>query len=115
MPALLDNYLRFYRKQSGLTQSEVAFAMGFEHRAQFSRYERRRREPMLNTGLTCQAVFGVPVDQLFAGINEKVAVPVTARMRELTARIQAKPAKNQQQARQKEQKLRWLAQRGFIS
>ena len=38
----LENYLRTYRKRSGLTQREVAFLVGCRNGAQVSRYERRR-------------------------------------------------------------------------
>ena len=41
----LENYLRTYRKKSGLTQREVAFLLGCQNGAQVSRYEKRRRLP----------------------------------------------------------------------
>src|SRR2546429_9576493 len=63
----LENYLRTYRKRSGLTQREVAFLVGCRNGAQVSRYEKRRRLPPLRTALACEAAFGVPVAELFAG------------------------------------------------
>src|SRR5437879_2031593 len=56
----LENYLRTYRKRSGLTQREVAFLVGCRNGAQVSRYEKRRRLPPLRTALACEAAFGVP-------------------------------------------------------
>src|SRR2546421_227517 len=47
----LENYLRTYRKRSGLTQREVAFLLGSKNGAQLSRYEKQRRLPPLRTAL----------------------------------------------------------------
>ena len=66
----LENYLRTYRKRSGLTQREVAFLVGCRNGAQVSRYEKRRRLPPLRMALACEAAFGVPVSELFAGLRE---------------------------------------------
>ena len=68
----LENYLRTYRKRSGLSQREVAFLVGCRNGAQVSRYEKRRRLPPLRTALACEAAFGVPVSVLFAGLREAV-------------------------------------------
>jgi hypothetical protein len=38
----LENYLRAYRKKSGLTQRGLAFLLGWQNGGQVSRYERRR-------------------------------------------------------------------------
>ena len=54
----LENYVRTYRKRSGLTQREVAFLVGCRNGAQVSRYEKRRRLPPLRTALACEAAFG---------------------------------------------------------
>ena len=75
----LDNYLRTYRKRAGLTQREVAFLLGCRNAAQVSRYEKRHRLPTLRTALACRAILGVPLETLFAGINEKVDRETTAR------------------------------------
>src|SRR3989442_14407584 len=71
----LENYLRTYRKRSGLTQREVAFLVGCRNGAQVSRYEKRRRLPPLRTALACEAAFGVPVSELFAGLRDVAAQP----------------------------------------
>src|SRR5437667_302672 len=66
----LENYLRTYRKRSGLTQRDVAFLVGCRNGAQVSRYEKRRRLPPLRTALVYEAAFGVPVSVLFAALRE---------------------------------------------
>src|SRR2546422_3095102 len=86
----LENYLRAYRKRSGLTQREVAFLLGCENGAQVSRYEKRRRVPPLRMALACEAVFGVPVAELFAGMRGGVAKEIGKRLLELRSRLQAK-------------------------
>jgi transcriptional regulator with XRE-family HTH domain len=109
-PHRLENYLRTYRKQSGLTQQEVASLLGCENSAQVSRYEKRRRLPPLETALACEAVFGVPVAELFAGMRQSVGKDIQKRTLELKARLQSGTA-NANDARMIEHKLRWLADR----
>ena len=45
----LQNYLRTYRKRSGLSQDEVAFLLGCQTGAKVSRYEPFARKPSLET------------------------------------------------------------------
>src|SRR5712691_6823475 len=110
----LENYLRAYRKRSGLTQREVAFLLGCENGAQVSRYEKRRRVPPLRTALACEAVFGVPVAELFGGMSDNVSKAIAKRIMGLRSRLQAKSgvSNKKSEARLTEQKLRWLEGRG---
>jgi transcriptional regulator with XRE-family HTH domain len=89
MAKRLNNYLRTYRKRSGLSQGEVAFLLGCHHGAKVSRYERNARQPTLKTALAYEAVFGVPVRELFAGIFEKVLGMTKKRARVLARRLSA--------------------------
>src|SRR5207244_13271680 len=106
----LENYLRAYRKRSGLTQREVAFLLGCENGAQVSRYEKRRRVPPLRMALACEAVFGVPAAELFGGMHDQVSKVIEKRLAELRSRLQAKNSAGikKSEARLIEQKLRWL-------
>ena len=106
----LENYLRAYRKRSGLTQREVAFLLGCENGAQVSRYEKRRRLPPLRTALACEAVFGAPVAELFGGMRDQVSKVIEKRLAELRSRLQAKNSAGikKSEVRLTEQKLRWL-------
>lgn len=106
----LHNYLRAYRKRSGLTQREVAFLLGCENGAQVSRYEKRRRLPPLATALACAAVFGAPVSELFAGVNDAARKEIGKRLLMLRSQLEANPGKGSE-ARMTSQKLRWLAER----
>ena len=106
----LQNYLRTYRKRSGLTQCDVAFLVGCRNGAQVSRYEKRRRLPPLRTALACEAAFGVPVSELFAGLREVAGQAVGERMLALKSKLETGPAQGRE-ARIAAQKLRWLAER----
>ncbi len=106
----LENYLRAYRKKSGLTQREVAFLLGCENGGQVSRYEKRHRLPPLRTALACEAAFGIPVSELFAGMRDQVNKVIEKRLAELRSRLHAKNSAGikKSEVRLTEQKLRWL-------
>ncbi len=106
----LENYLRTYRKRSGLTQREVAFLVGCRNGAQVSRYEKRRRLPPLRTALACEAAFGVPVSELFAGLRDGAGQAVGERLGALKSKLETTPAQGRE-ARLSAHKLRWLAER----
>jgi len=86
----LPNYLRRYRKRAALSQDEVAFLLGGGSGAKVSRYERFRRIPDLETALACEAIFGVPVRELFPGIFQKVERNTARRARLLARRLKAR-------------------------
>jgi transcriptional regulator with XRE-family HTH domain len=109
-PHRLENYLETYRKDSGLTQQEVAFLLGCENGAQVSRYENRRRLPPIETALACEEIFGIPVAELFAGMRQTVKKDISKRRVELISRLQAKALKGSA-AQINAYKLRRLADR----
>jgi transcriptional regulator with XRE-family HTH domain len=107
-PHRLENYLRTYRKETGLSQREVAFLMGCETGAQISRYERRRRLPPLKTALACEAILGIPVAELFAGLRQSVEKNIAKRRLALRSKLQAsRPDAGEDRATA--HKLHWLA------
>ena len=67
------NHLRSLRKHSGLSQEEVAFLLGGHNGGKVSRYEQCNRMPSLETACAYEALFGIPVSQLFAGVFEKAS------------------------------------------
>lgn len=75
----LDNYLRSFRRKAGLSQEEISFLLGTKAGTHISRYELGRREPSLDAALALEAIFGVPVRDLFRGRFEKVEEAVKAR------------------------------------
>ena len=88
MSRKLQNYLRTYRKRFGLSQKEVAFLLGVKNSAKASRYERLQRVPLLETILAYEAIFRVPVRELFGGVFEKVNKDVVRRAKLLTRTLQ---------------------------
>jgi len=104
----LANYLRAYRKRSGLTQSEVAYLLGCKNGAQVSRYERRRHMPPLRTALAFQAALDTPLSELYAGTYESVAKQVRHRAQTLAVKIQTEnPERGKSLI---PYKLQWLAE-----
>lgn len=79
----LPNYLRTYRKRSGLSQDEVAFLLGCHFGTKVSRYERFEREPNLRTALTYEIIFRIDLSELFAGIYQQVERDAAKRARTL--------------------------------
>jgi transcriptional regulator with XRE-family HTH domain len=87
MSCRLQNYLRTERKRAGLSQAELAFLLGCGSGSKVSRYERFRREPGLKAALACEALFGVPTRELFAGLYDSVERDVRRRAQLLTRHL----------------------------
>jgi transcriptional regulator with XRE-family HTH domain len=92
MSRKLQNYLRTYRKQVGLSQKEVAFLLGLKSGATVSRYEVFQRLSILETILAYEVIFGVPVRELFGGVFEKVNQDVIRRANLLAGALQEEKA-----------------------
>jgi len=104
----LANYLRAYRKRSGLSQSEVAYLLGCKNGNQVSRYERRTHMPPLRTALAFQAALGTPLSELYAGTYESVTKQVAVRGQSLAVQIQTRSVKRGKSLIA--YKLQWLAE-----
>jgi len=79
-PKRFDNYIRMLRKQKGLSQDELAFLLGWKSGSAVSRLEQGRRKPSLETLLALEAIFGIPVRELYAGRFQKVEGAVRERV-----------------------------------
>jgi transcriptional regulator with XRE-family HTH domain len=106
----LPNYLRTYRKHSGLSQSEVSFLIRLKDKSELSRYEKNARQPSLRTALACQEVYGRPISELFAGLSDSVARDSRDRMKRLRTRLQAN-TNPQSPGRRIMQKFQWISHR----
>src|SRR5215470_4444390 len=104
----LANYLKTYRKRSGLTQREVAFLLGWKHGEQLLRYEKHHRIPTFEIALACEAIFKVSVTELFAGANDSIAGEIGTRIDTLAAELQKRNDRGKE-ARLTARKLSWLA------
>ena len=88
----LPNYVRAYRKRSGLSQEDLAFAVKLSSKSEVSQLERFRCEPSYRLAVSCAKALGVPTDELFAGINASAGKATDRRMRTLQSRLVAKAA-----------------------
>jgi transcriptional regulator with XRE-family HTH domain len=87
MSARLPNYLKTFRKRTGISQDDLALLLGAKSGAKVSRYERCSRRPALETALAYEVIFRVPVKHLFAGLYQKVEKRVTKRVQRLARRL----------------------------
>jgi transcriptional regulator with XRE-family HTH domain len=111
MPAhRLKNYIKTYRKHSGLSQNEIAFLFGWKQGEQLSRYEKRHLLPTLRVALACAALFNAPVTDIFAGANDSIVRDIRARIEMLIAELEKKSPRQGKDARLLAKKLSWLAE-----
>jgi transcriptional regulator with XRE-family HTH domain len=106
----LSNYLRTYRKHSGLSQSELSFLLRLRNKSELSRYERSIRQPSLRMALAYQEVFGTPVSELFAGLNDLASRDARKQMARLKAQLQ-KRVEIKKDENRNAQKFQWVSQR----
>lgn len=83
----LDNYLISHRKRAGFSQEEMAYLLGTRDGTATSRHEQFARTPTLETALAYEAVLGVPVRELFAGVYERAERSAVRRARLLSKRL----------------------------
>jgi transcriptional regulator with XRE-family HTH domain len=88
MSSRLTNYLKTWRKRSGLTQHELAFLLGNQTAAQVSRFERQARIPNLNTAFSFQAIFDVPAHELLPESYRKAERSIALRADLLSHHLQ---------------------------
>ena len=84
----LPNYLRGARKAIGFSQKELAFLLGAETASNITRYERFARTPALPTALALEAILGMPVRDLFAGLFEEAESVAAARAKRLLTQLE---------------------------
>jgi len=82
----LSNYLRKFRKLSGLSQEDVAFLLGAQTGAKVCRYERFIRSPGLETALALEVIFKRSVAELFPGLFQRIERGVRDRAGRLAKR-----------------------------
>jgi transcriptional regulator with XRE-family HTH domain len=89
----LKTYLRTFRRQSGLTQRELAFLLGFKGGAAVSRVEQLKRSPTFLWTCACALVFGIRALEIFPGLFSEVNDAVLGRATELYEELQGNPSK----------------------
>jgi len=88
MASRLKHYLRTHRRRSGFSESELSYLLGCNDASKVSRYERFERIPSLKTALLYQAVLGVPVAELFAGMYQEAEKEAAKQAKELSLKLE---------------------------
>lgn len=104
------SYLRTHRKKSGISQRELASIVGYEHRSSVARHERAESAPPFLMALAYEAVFQVPVSELFPGFYQTVEHMAETRLAELESALQEKSARDRD-AKATARKLQWMWER----
>jgi DNA-binding XRE family transcriptional regulator len=87
-------HLRIHRKNSGLTQLELARLVGHKNGGRVSRHELGISLPSLVVALSYEAIFGIPISELFPAVHETLAKQTTSRLAELESILGRKSAKD---------------------
>ena len=83
----VGTYLRFLRKQNGLSQKRLAEILGTVSESQVSRHERSSGLPTILAALAYQAVFQRPVSEIFPGLYHTVEIGIEERLTELAEKL----------------------------
>lgn len=106
----MASFLRSHRRQSGLTQREVARLVGIISEAQVSRHERAADYPGFRVALAYEALFQVPLARLFPEPYEAVERNVAEQLSLLRSELELSTAKGRVAA-VIARKLEWMTLR----
>ena len=106
-PTESARYLRSHRKRSGLTQRELAELLGYSNKSPVGRHETATGIPTLGIALAYEAIFRVPISQLFPELYRTIEPSVEARLTAMEASLRLKSAKGRG-SRAVAQKLEWV-------
>ena len=106
----LASYLSSHRKRSGLSQKELGQLLGYPSEGTVSRHERLCSTPPFQVALGYEAVFRVPVSELFPGALERIRQEVEQRIARMERQLQDSSAKGREAARIA-RKLEWIWER----
>jgi DNA-binding XRE family transcriptional regulator len=106
----LASYRRSYRKRSGLSQREIAHLLGYPDQGPVSRHERLCCVPPLMIALSYQAIFRVPISDLFPGAYETAKQAIEERLAKMESTLQQCSAKGRNAA-MIARKLEWMWER----
>jgi len=81
------NYLRVYRKRSGLIQEEIAFLLDLPDYSNISRYEKGQRTPSIEILITYHLLFNCPIESFFTQESEQIRQKLIPRLNELIQEI----------------------------
>ena len=108
-PSPVGTYLRFLRKQSGLSQRELARILGSVTPNQVSRHERSAILPTLIATFAYEAIFQKPASEIFPGLYHTVEMVVQERLEAFENDLSASTTKGR--ATPVARQLEWLRKR----
>jgi DNA-binding XRE family transcriptional regulator len=106
----LASYLRSHRKHSGLSQRELAHLLGYPDEGQVSRHERSYCIPSCLIALSYQAIFRVPVSDIFPVAYEAVRQTIEERLAKMEHDLHQSSTKGRNAA-MIARKLEWMWER----
>lgn len=104
------SYLRSHRLKSGFSRRELAEIIGFLSKTQVGRHERSEMLPSFMAALAYQAIFRVPITELFPGPYETLAQGIEERLSALEHTLQESSGRGSK-AHITATKLVWLNER----
>jgi transcriptional regulator with XRE-family HTH domain len=106
----MGSYLRYHRKNSGLTQNELAELLGSIGPRQVGRHETAEAIPSFLVAVGYQTVFGASIAELFPGVFDTVRVGIEQRLSEMEDRLHRSTVKGRDAAAIA-RKLEWFVER----
>jgi len=106
----LKNYLKTYRKRSGLSQGELGQILGYKNHGQVSRHELSKTSPPLVIALAYEVIFRAPVATLFLGTHDAVKATIEKRLAVVEKDLQGRSAK-EPGAESIARRLEWMMER----
>jgi transcriptional regulator with XRE-family HTH domain len=103
----LASYLRSHRLKSGMSQRELAELIGIIAHHQVSNHERSIAIPSLLVALSYEAIFRVPVAEMFPGLYETIKLNVEERLSQMEKKLQDSSVKGRA-AQAIAHKIEWL-------
>jgi len=109
MPAVAS-YLRSHRLKSGFSRRELAEIVGLLTKTQIGRHERSNQLPSLMAALAYQAIFRIPITELFPGLYDTIAQGIEERLSAIEQTLENSSARGSK-ANIIAMKLVWLNER----
>ena len=76
----LNNYLKAYRKQSGLSQKDISYLIDKPSLSTVSKYEHGSATPTLETALSLHILYQVPIHKLFPKLYKTCEYKILQRL-----------------------------------
>jgi transcriptional regulator with XRE-family HTH domain len=86
-----QNNLRLYRKQSQLTQSDIAFLMDLSDYSNISHWELGYKKPNIDILIIYHLLFDIPIESLFDRQKQELSESISKRIEGLLGMLKSTP------------------------